>query len=77
MELVLIFIVGVAVGDMHHKQDIEIDALKGQVSELENGFLRLAGSHSALSAREKVNDGLQKQQIDKIIKQVLNAPVVE
>ena len=77
MELVIIFIMGVAVGDMHHKQGLEIDTLKEHVSELKDGFLRLAGSHSALSAREKVNDDLQRKQIEYLLEEANKAPVAE
>lgn len=77
MELVIVFIIGVAVGDMDHKQQLEIDTLKEQVVGLKDSFLRLAGSHSALSAREKVNDDLQKRRIEGIMDELRNAPVAE
>ena len=72
MDLFAVFtlILGLAINDNDAKQDQKIEAL-------ENWNLRISGALSALSAREKVNDDLQKRQIDGIKDQLDNAPVAE
>ena len=70
MEMIFVFLLGFAIGEENKKQDEKIE-------NLTEWNYRLSGEISSLSAREKVNDDLQKRQIERLIREVMNAPVAE
>ena len=70
MEMIFVFLLGFAIGEENKKQDEKIE-------NLTEWNYRLSGQISSLSAREKVNDDLQKRQIERLIREVVNAPVAE
>ena len=72
-----IFILGVGFGSELETTNGELNVLERQVNKLEETVFRLAGSHASLSAREKVNDDLQKKQIEYLLKEANKAPVAE
>ena len=71
-----IFILGVGLGTEIDNTNEDVNLLTKQLNRLEETVFRLAGSHASLSAREKVNDDLQKKQIEYLLKED-NAPVAE
>ena len=75
--MAFIFFLGVGLGSEINNTNEDVNLLTKQVNKLEETVFRLAGSHASLSAREKVNDDLQKRQIDHLVKEVMNAPVAE
>ena len=71
-----IFVLGVGLGTEINTTNEDVNLLTKQLNRLEETVFRLAGSHASLSAREKVNDDLQKKQIEYLLKED-NAPVAE
>ena len=74
--MAFIFFLGVGLGSEINNTNEDVNLLTKQLNKLEETVFRLAGSHAGLSAREKVNDDLQKRQIDYLLKED-NAPVAE
>ena len=70
MEMIFVFLLGFVIGEENKKQDEKIE-------NLTEWNYRLSGEISSLSAREKVNDDLQKRQIERLVREVMNAPVAE
>ena len=72
-----IFILGVGLGTEIDNTNEDVNLLTKQLNKLEETVFRLAGSHASLSAREKVNDDLQRKKIEYLLKEANEAPVAE
>jgi len=71
MEWVAIFLLTViGMGTTINNNEAEIQDLTAQIEKLDRDFLRLAGAHAAVAARETVINEGQQDQIDEIIRQM-------
>lgn len=71
MELVAL-IFGIALLNENAENEKEIVNLNSEISQIQADFLTLAGSHAAVSARDKSNHESQQDQIDDLVRKVLS-----
>lgn len=71
MEFALIFFLTVmGLGNEIEKNNVEIDQLQKEVAQLDQQFLKLAGSHSAFYASQQLVNDATKEAIEKVVKEV-------